>query len=224
MSRRRFRIGAHPDYDRRFDGHKLASQILNPMGNQVSWLVFEMGDEHGVSGLLQEYKAKLAYAEKVVAQCDQQFENLKAARANQGRATPRQRDRREELEFMDALAVVDVTGEEVDRLQTLLGKFTERRRATEAASVLKYGPVGIGKLGSTGVLSVIDGQVVAINAEQLLVINDPRSPYHGMSVADYKEHLVRPWLAAHKRTSAVDRASLPPWPAAVPRPTAGRRT
>ena len=224
MSRRRFRIGVHPTYDKRFDARKRASQVLSPMSNQISWLVFEMGDEHGLNGLLTECKAKLAHAETVVAQCEAEFQEVKAARANEGRAIPMQRDRLEELEFMDALAVADITGEEVDRLQALLGKFTERRRATEAASVLKYGPVGTAKLGSTGVLSVIDGQAVALNAEQLLVINDPRSPYTGMTVDDYRKHLVLPWLKTHKRTSAIDRASLPPWPDSVPRPTAGRRT
>ncbi len=112
MSRRRFRIGVHEIYDKRFDARKRQSQILNPMGNQVSWQVFEMGDEHGLTSLLARTKARLIQAEKVVSELDEQFEQLKVARANAGRTVPKERDLKAEAEYMDSLAACDIAGEE----------------------------------------------------------------------------------------------------------------
>jgi hypothetical protein len=39
----------------------------------------------------------------------------------------------------------------------------------------------------------IDGQNLRLNRKKLLVIDDPRSPYHGMLAADYKTRVVKPW-------------------------------
>lgn len=217
MSRRRFRIGLHEIYDRRFDARKRGSQILNPMGNQVSWLVFEMGDEHGLRSVLAEWKGKLARAENAVAECDERFEQLKALRANTGRAVPTQRDHQAELEFMDSLAAADITGEEVDKLEAMLAKITATRLAAEASKVLRCGPCGTGKIGPGNVLVLLDGQTIKVNADGILVIDQPDSPYNGMLVSDYKTHLVRPWLSTHNRTCTIPRESLPPWPEGVPR-------
>lgn len=218
MSRRRFRIGVHEIYDRRFDSRKSGSQILNPMGNQVSWAVFEMADEHGVTALLADYKTKLKRAESAVGACDVQFKQSRVMRANAGRAVPKERDDKTQAAYMDSLAALDVTGEEVDRLEALLKKFTEKRVAVEASKVLRYGPVGTGKNGPDNVLAVLDGQTLNFNADGILVIADARSPYNGMAVVDYRKYVVLPWIAVHRRICAADRASLPPWPACVARP------
>ena len=216
MSRRRVKIGVHKQYDRRFDILKSRSQVLNPTANQISWQALEMGDEQGLRSVLAEVKLKLLRAERVVAQCDKEFEELKAMCVNAGGAIPAERDHKAQVEYLDALASADVTAEEVDKLQGLVDKFTRKKQVAEAVSVLKYGPCGVGKIGK-GILSVLDGQDVKVNDDGLLVISDDRSPYDGMAVEDYKKHVVLPWLAAHKRTCTIDRASLPPWPVVVAR-------
>jgi hypothetical protein len=220
MSRRRFRIGVHRAYDTRFDRCKLASQTLSPMSYQVAWQTFQMSDEHGLTALLSEYKAKLAHAENVVAQADRDFETLKLTRANEGRAIPKERDHIIELEYMDALAECDVVGEEVDKLEGMLAKIVANRQAVEESNVLKYGPCGTGKMGEGNILCVLDGQTIKVNADSILIIDDARSPYNGMTVVDYKKHLVLPWLIMHPRMCSVGRESLPPWPPAVARPDA----
>jgi hypothetical protein len=219
MSRRRFKIGQHSAYDRHFDNLKRVSQILNPMSNQISWGALQMGDEAGLTSLLARCKAKLEKAENVVAECDRQFEELKATRANTGRGVPTMRESQAQLEYLDALAAADVAGEEVDRIEGMLAKLVEKRKVVEASNVLRCGPVGTGKAaGPGGTLSVLDGQIIKVNGEGILAIDDDRSPYNKMSVVDYKTHLVLPWLATRNRTHAIDKASLPPWPEGVPRP------
>jgi hypothetical protein len=220
MSRRRFRIGIHPEYDRKFDGRKRQSQVLNPTSsNQISWSVFQMGDEHGIKGLLAECRAKLVQAENAVAEADADFEWMKAERANTGRTVPATRDPKAEAEYMDALAACDVGAEEVDKLEILLEKFQDKRRAIADSLVLRNGPVGSGRIRD-GVLVEMDGQKVVVNDDRHLVIHDERSPYNGMLVDDYRRHVVIPWLATHKRTEAAERATLPSWPECVARPAA----
>ena len=88
----------------------------------------------------------------------------------------------------------------------------------EDSKLLRYGPVGTGRIGEGNVLCILDGQTVKPNSEGILAIDDDRSPYNGMTVADYKAHLVLPWLTIHQPVYSIDRAYLPPWPEGVPRP------
>lgn len=218
MSRRRYRIGVHPRYDQRFDNIKRASQILSPMNFQVAWLSFQMGDERSVTKLLAEWKSKLSRAENAVAELDWQFEQVKAERAKTGRDVPWKRDDKAEAAYLDAVAEMDVTGEEVDKLEVLLAKFTKQRSAAEAAQVLKYGPRGVGRIGPGNVLAELDGQTVKINEDGVLAIADPRSPYDRLPVQVYKEQLVLPWLKTHGRIRAVEPSSLPPRPQPAQQP------
>ena len=104
----------------RFDCRKAGSQILNPLGVDIAWTVFDMNDEHGLKPLLADCKAKLARAELAVKKADEKFEELKTTRANEGRSIPEERDRASEADYWDALAAADVAGEEVDKLENML--------------------------------------------------------------------------------------------------------
>lgn len=59
------------------------------------------------------------------------------------------------------------------------------------------GPIGKGVLKDS-ILVELDGQNISLN-KKLLIINDERSPYHGMSAADYYSKIVKPWVKANKK-------------------------
>jgi hypothetical protein len=101
--------------------------------------------------------------------------------------------------------------------------------------VLKYGPQGTGK-GEP--LRELDGQTITLREDGVLFINDERSPYHLMSVLDYREYLIMPFLLSRSSTvknkfgqevkistrgRGITRENLPPWPSSVPKPKAKKK-
>jgi hypothetical protein len=105
-------------------------------------------------------------------------------------------------EFYTLHARLFVYETEVEFLKKQLSEFVEKEEAESDSKVLIYGLQGYGKL-SGGVLSTIDGQKVE-EIDGIMVIVDKRSPYHGMSVPDYRE-LTRQWQADRKE---ADRQKL----------------
>ncbi len=62
---------------------------------------------------------------------------------------------------------------------------------------------------SNGILQSINGQKVTLNDDGILVINEPRSPYHGMLVWKFKAQIMGPLGAEHRyRTRKEDKQAL----------------
>ena len=49
-----------------------------------------------------------------------------------------------------------------------------------------------------GQLVSIDEQLTAFK-DDILIISDPASPYNGMAVSDYRDHVVKPWTAERRQ-------------------------
>jgi len=91
-----------------------------------------------------------------------------------------------------AEAQLDVARSEIKRLKERLSDFDGEEDKKHRDEILKGGPIGSGKL-QRGVLHILDGQHVGEGSDGLLFIDEPGSPYYGVSTAAYFESVVRPW-------------------------------
>lgn len=142
-------------------------------------------------------------------------------------------------EMSKLLGLLDVRLLELRDIDKRLKIFDDQKQAADDSMVLAYGLRMMGKLRG-GTLAEIDGQTVGRTADGVLIINDLRSQYNGMSVLDFRqmaakwqderrqadkekllelqeEYKKKGWLApsqlpvtGHKK---VARATLPGWPA-----------
>lgn len=97
-----------------------------------------------------------------------------------------------------AEAGLDITKRELevlkDQLQT---RFIEPIKEAEEKSMLAFGPIGTAQL-QNGVVALIDGQAVE-RIDGILVIVSEKSPYRGLAVSDYREHVVKPFVIARRK-------------------------
>lgn len=200
---RRYRIGKHPKYDKIFDHRKLQSPILSPEKFAHSSVTFSMGNKAGLEGLVEEWSDKLLKAVERCTEIDHQFERTKQKAVNEGRKPPEDmpKDMMEELHRRQARW--DVAAEEYNLLKRQLADFTEREKRGADEAVLRRGPRGIGKI-KNGVLCEVDGQNVSQDAKGVLFIDDPRSPYDGMTAVDYTETVVKPWKRAQAKAQRLE--------------------
>ncbi|MBE0654677.1 MAG: hypothetical protein IH594_12810, partial [Bacteroidales bacterium] len=100
-----------------------------------------------------------------------------------------------------AEARIDVANRELEYLKDKLDKFfTQPEQDLEESRILEFGPRGAGQLRN-GVLCEIDGQKVTpikVDDEEILVISSPKSKYFGLSIPDYRKHIMQPWSTARK--------------------------
>ena len=156
---------------------------------------------------------KIQAAKLAVEEIEQDFKAHQQRRVNLGYEPPKEMDASTQQKYDEALARLDVLLEERDRVAEKLKAFVEEEREKR---LLQHGPRGDGK-GDP--LREIDGQFISIKDERL-VIDDKRSPYHGMSVPDYRKHVQEPWCKARKKAgksflTTVKKEQLPPWPEGV---------
>jgi len=229
--------------------YRLQSPILNPQGFGVDGVALQMSYKTGLKNLLVElegqedgrwlnqmyggrwFDCKLRTANLAVEAIEQEFERVKAEATRNGHSVPTEMPEEMLERYHEALAKLDCVKEEIDKLRDALAKIEAREAIEDNDLVLKDGAIGTGKL-LDGILSRIDGQKVSINDDNVLVIRDERSPYNGMRVVDYREHIVKPYVTELRRLRAEDREQarkeerplkhprppLPEWPDAVPNP------
>lgn len=104
------------------------------------------------------------------------------------------------------MGTLDVCLEELRDVQRRLDTFVEQEQITDDSFVLAYGPRCTGKLRG-GQLAVIDGQNVSRTADGVLIINDLRSQYNGMSVLDFRQ-LAATWQAERKEADRLKLLAL----------------
>lgn len=223
MSRRRYKIGLNPAYDKRFDHRKEHNALLNPTGQRMNWTALE-ATSGGAPRMLKESQEHHEATLRRLANHEEQFEKLKLQAAGQGRPepTPSPEFIQERLELE---AEADIIGEEVDLLLKMVRDASARKEAARVRDILPFGPRGDRKGGiiksqSRSVpdtiipVTVIDGQKVSYrdgNEFKKPFIDDPASPYNGLDLKHYWP-MAEAWIKEHRECKRISPADLPPRP------------
>lgn len=177
-----------------YDRRNIEGKILELEGNL---LVKE--DDKNFKCYYQDNKRHLAIIptyEKRLENIEAEFERLNQSRANQGI---------EDLEIMPeemlekyqlVKATLKVRNEELQVLKSALDEFINTDTKIHNEEILQFGLIGVSYSGraNNGILTMIDGQNVSL-IDNVLIINEPSSPYHTMRVIDYRK-LVKEWSIA----------------------------
>lgn len=188
--------------------YKMSSRVLNPNDvpgmdsiffdkeNITTELLTRIGDQHGkyMRGG-SEQTAYITYLELRLAEIDKRFKAYQKQRVNTGYPEPTEMPKELLKEKLNYQARLDVTDVEIEFLTKKLKAFTDAEENKTDGEVLEYGLLGNGRYHGThatnpdliNVLKEIDGQRITQTSSGLLIINDLRSPYSGMSVTDYRE-------------------------------------
>lgn len=215
MSRRRYRIGVYPEYDRMFDGFKVMSPILNPSRYQCNEAAMRMFGKGSLRSFIADYEDKGGYIsryEEEVEAIEEEFSNYQQEATNLGKSIADEMPKKMRRNWLEAQARLDIKLEELDRLRKVYEEIDVKDREAADRRVLYYGPIGVGRHDP---LKEIDGQAVGQTENGELVISDNRSPYNGMLVRDYREFVVKPFVRNQercKRNRRISSANLPPWP------------
>jgi len=209
MAKRRYKLGFNPTYDHEYDGLKMRSIILNPNAFP-SIHAPNLSDREGITNALCQWKGDkdgewksgddyqpsyLKTAKERIESVQAEFAMLKQMAVNEGKHEPKEMPTLMQEHLLAGEARYDLISEEITFLENKLATFTDSDQKKNDGAVLKYGPVGMGKLRG-GLLAVVDGQIVKPDKDGLLRICDPRSPYNSMLTAIYFEQIVKPWKRA----------------------------
>jgi hypothetical protein len=190
--------------------------------------------------------AVIPYLQSKIREIEKRFTEYKDLQVKQGYSMPEVMPNQMLNEFYLLKAQLTVLQAEADELRKRLQVCKDEEQKEEDSKVLQYGLVGWASFHTDprllNILKVIDGQRITLTEEGLLIINDKRSPYSGMAVADYralcktfynqqqqkeKENFKQfqeqckaegkpiPRQEPARAPRKVSRASLPPWPAGV---------
>jgi hypothetical protein len=206
MSRRRYKIGKFPVYDKKFDREKSES-FLNPR-NVFFDIKFAFGSSPATASMVLEWegetqgehkgeypapdgwqKSKILIAQEALDAVDAKWKATKAQAKRCGRPIPKEMPADLVNERLKAEAVLDIRQEELDFLKKKLGEWETKETKQKASMILRYGPRGSAK-GEPP--REIDGQDV-VQRDGKLVINCFESPYHNMELPDYFEKIVYPF-------------------------------
>lgn len=207
-SKRRYKIGLKPIYDNEFNLRRVGSRILNsgsmmPGINTIFW------DKRNCQSHLAElegnsegfyYKgnqrmiADIPNALRKLEALQKRFENYQQERVNLGYRKPEEWPSGLDVEKQSLEAQLDVMYEEVEVVKGHLNDYIEAEKTVHNGKMLLSGPRGNGRLQGGVLIEIDDQNVGQINGH--LVIVDEDSPYHGISVPDYREYISEPWAKA----------------------------
>ena len=223
MSRRRYKCGENPLYDRVFDARKMKSPILNPAGFHVADIALQMSDKAGLKSLLTELEgneegkfwshspsparwlnSRIKNAELAIAGIEDRFQNVRQQAVNAGHRPPSKMPKDMTEELLRSEARLDVVLEETEKIRKLLSEIERREQKQDDKKVLQRGPMGAGRLVD-GICVWLDGQCVEPDHENVLRIIDDRSPYNGMRTADYFEFVQKPWCKLRDKMQTEER-------------------
>jgi len=242
-------------YNDFFDRCLLNSNILNA-GNQAIGLHTEFMDLPGIKGALAQiegdengrYKthwgetffSSISLAQQKLGELKNTFKAVCDRREAQGHPRPRQWPPELLVQRLRWEAKLDVLRREAEFLNDKIANYQQQKRVEHNRAVLEFGPRGNGHLRD-GILTEIDGQECGYKDDTLIIL-DAASPYRGMAVSDYREHISKPWLAERRRwmiekeekrkqeilekgfsnieipltSRKIHPSSLPKWPTGVP--------
>ncbi len=206
-----------PLYNDEVDRLIMGSSILNNDPGNISvhstlwdrknlayYLAEKVGNEDGFVTLNGKRQlAMIPFVKGQLEQLEQTFAQYKKERINQGFKAVDLMPAHMLEEFYTLNARLTVLEMEADFLQKRLAEYKEVEDVESDSQVLKYGLRAFSKL-KDGVIVLMDGQKCSETPEGIMIINDSRSRYSGMSVADYRD-LCKIWLASRK---AADRERL----------------
>lgn len=187
--------------------YKMGSRVLNPNDtpgmdsiffdkeNITTELLTRLGDQFGkyFRGS-SEVTAYVPYLELRLIEIDERFKAYQRQRVNTGYPEPTDMPKHLLEEKLNYEARLDITNVEIEFLTKKLKAFTDVEEEKIEGECLEYGCLGNGRFHGThainqdliNVLKEIDGQRITQTTDGLLIINDSRSPYSGMSVASYR--------------------------------------
>lgn len=257
---RHFEAGAQPAYDRELKDCLAESFISNPsvLDNPRTGRLFSINDVDDCQAYLENELAdggeripegfdrnklnEIEQARMEVDDADRSFVLARRKAINVGRKPPEGPT----LNQLECQAVFDVCQIERDWLEDHIKQLKQQQAKEEAEErrqrMRKDGISGSGKISYETGKGHIDSQLVApLNGNGVICILDPISPYNGMAIVDYREHIVtayrlavaaleqkreerykelrKDWIlsGAEPREEPIRshkrlRASFPPWP------------
>ena len=112
---------------------------------------------------------------------------------------------------------IDVKKLEIQKLETMREGFMQVETQERNENMLKMGPIGM-RWGEDP-LREVDGQAVGFVDEENVIIEET-SPYRGLSVLDYFERIVTPWIKGETKPNVYKKYpmrivapdDLPKWP------------
>jgi hypothetical protein len=207
-----------PKYNRELDRLIMNSNILNSNENDphsIHQVLFDkqnmtillserIGDEDGYYVLNgKKQQASIPFTQGQVDQIEKTFAQYKKDRISQGFKAVDLMPAHLMEEFYILHARLTLYHMEADFLEKRLTEYKDKEDVESDNLVLKYGLRAFGKLHN-GILETIDGQKCSELPDGTIIINDPRSKYHGIAVEDYRE-LCKVWQASRK---AADKEKL----------------
>lgn len=194
-------IAKFPVYNSAYDKARMQSEILTP--NPVPSMHTIFWDKNSLKAelikMLGNYKPAL---QEKLADLEFKFQNLKTECRNQGREIPTEMPDKLLNEKYKVEARIDVLTEEVELLSEKLKTIADKVVKQVNENLLRYGLICTSKNHGLNqpndllinVMKEIDGQNVSMCPEGLLIIDDEASPYHQMSLPDYRK-LSKIWHA-----------------------------
>lgn len=205
-SKRRYKIGLHPVYDKRFDRFRINSQIINS-GNTFPSVSMIIWDKGAIALELKKLQDEVipSIANRL-RNIDNEFARYQKMRVAQGYSQPTQMTIENYENKMVLEAQYDVCLEEAEDLEKKLESYLQAEQREADTHMLEWGLNEVSKLHGlqasdptmTDCLKSIDGQKVEFTADGVLIINDEKSPYSGMAVSDYRE-MAKEWRANQRR-------------------------
>lgn len=197
---RRYKEGKHFDYDFVFQNKFEHSQILNEehrsFMNSEAW---RMASPKGLKGLETELAERAEAAADLLEKIEENFERSKVDCRRVGKPEPEKLPADLQKLKLEGEARLDVLKEELAHIRGILKEGAAKEaEAKDDQQLLYYGPKGAGRLRDS-ILTEIDGQAVIVDDEGTLLINCKKSPYHNMTVENYRKLVVEPFLKAQRQ-------------------------
>jgi len=212
--KRRYKQGdpEYKQYTDFFDRYLLDSTILNA-GSKTIGVHTEFMDLPGIKGALAQiegdengrYKthwgetffSSISLAQQKLGELKNTYKAVCDRKEAQGHKRPNQWPPELLVQRLRWEAKLDVLRREAEFLNDKIANYQQQKQVEHNKAVLVYGPRGNGSLRN-GVLAEIDGQETGYKDETLIII-DSASPFRGMAVSDYREHVSKPWLAQRRQ-------------------------
>lgn len=211
-------------YLKMYSFKKRQSQLLNPRskpGVLYSDLQWSLSTKQGAEALLQEYETEgegtltspygiIQKHELDVQAIEKHFERLRQSRINSGHKPPKVMPKDMQQLYDEALAMLDIKKEERDKIANIVSEYQQAVQKERKRRILSDGPCGTTQ-GVGDRMKEIDGQQVQLSTDGILYIDDPESPYHKMTVMDYREYICEPASKIRKKEGRKKNPQLP-WP------------
>lgn len=209
---RRYKIGKKLTYDSTFDHYKINSPILNPDVREQDYLnrwvdpdhkrgleaiqAAWFGDESGYyerEGRREQAELPAIYQQ--IEQVHAKYEAVKKRLLREGKDPHKDMPPDVEEQKQRIEALYDIRMEEAEQIKKWINNYREEERREFNKKMLQKGPQGTAQL-YRGTPYHIDYQKCDLNEDGVPIIVDEDSPYKGMSVADYRQYIVKPWKDA----------------------------